>query len=370
MVMKFVFCVLLALLTAGCATKPKYTAEELALIPLVQKTGLPTPTGGFVLAVGGDTITADEITNEPTLKDLAANLPKNSFELFEQQLRPKLEIIIASKVSNILLYREAKKSAGDSIEDALEAAAESEVRKFLLGFDNNYARAEYELKQMGMDWAAFRESRKKMILRQSYIQTKLPEERSVTHREVLNYYNQDVAKKFSTPAKLSFRLIDIQPAKLELADPYLPKAEQAKRLANELFERLQKGEDFAKIAEEYSHGHRSSFGGSWRPVQPDSLAEPYDILATQSQQMQPGQLAGPIETDEHIFIMKLEEKQSAIVVPFDKVQKEIEMTIRFERQTKAINKFNAKLWQQAIISNKREFTAYCLHKLYRQKAEL
>ena len=322
------------------------------------------------MAIGGDTITADEITNEPALKDFTANMPKNDFELFERQVRPRLEIILANKVAIILLYQEAKKSAGDDMEDALEKAAESEVRKFVLDFDNNYARAEYELKQMGMDWAAFREHKKKLILHQSYIQTKLPEERSVTHREVLDYYNQDTTEKFSTPAKLSFRLIDIQPAKLELSDMNSSRTEQAKKLADKLFARLQKEEDFGKIAEEYSHGHRASVGGLWRPVQPDSLAEPYDILATQAQQMQPGQLAGPIETDKHIFIMKLEEKQAASVVPFEKMQKEIEMTIRFERQKKAINEFNAKLWQQAIIANKEDFTVYCLDKLYHQKAEL
>ena len=55
--------VLVLLLIDGCGggSKPKFTEEELARIPFAQKTGLPEASGGFVLAVGGEIVTSDEI---------------------------------------------------------------------------------------------------------------------------------------------------------------------------------------------------------------------------------------------------------------------------------------------------------------------
>jgi len=83
-------------------------------------------------------------------------------------------------------------------------------------------------------------------------------------------------------------------------------------LAGELLGRIDNGEGFGALAGQYSHGHRRLFGGLWKPVQPESLAEPYDILAAEAEKIEPGRTTGPIEAanGEHIFIMKLEDKQS------------------------------------------------------------
>ena len=57
----FLFALSLLVVT-GCGDggKPKFTEEELANMPLPQREGLPSPSGGFVLSVGSDTITSDE----------------------------------------------------------------------------------------------------------------------------------------------------------------------------------------------------------------------------------------------------------------------------------------------------------------------
>ena len=110
----------------------------------------------------------------------------------------------------------------------------------------------------------------------------------------------------------------IEPAKLDITDPNQDRREEARRLAGELVGRIKAGEDFGTLAQKYSHGLGWEIGKLW---QPGSLASPYDVLAAEAEKIEPGQIAGPIETAEHIFIMKLEEKQSASFEPFEKVQK-------------------------------------------------
>jgi parvulin-like peptidyl-prolyl isomerase len=357
---------LAVLLTAGCggSKKPTFTEEELALIPLAQREGLPAWSGGFVLTVGGETITADEIITEPLLKYFRPIAQRSSFEQFKEQARPELEQILATRVSNILLYQQAKQDAGEQVDEALETAAEAEVRRFIASFEGDYAKAEEALKDMPMDWRSFKEHQKKMILVQSYVSSQLPEQGPITYSELVDYYNKMKEQSFATPAKLKFRLIDIEAAKLEVSDPNQSRQQLAKKLANELLGRIRAGEDFVELAKQYSHGHRRLFGGLWKPVQPGSLAEPYDILAAEAERIEPGQIAGPIEAGEHIFIMKLEEKQAGSIEPLEKVQKQVEAQIMLERRKQALDAFGAKLMQQAALGNQAEFVDFCLEKIY------
>jgi len=377
---KRVFLTLLALLlTVGCGKEqPKYTAEELANMPFTQRDGLPEVSGGFVLAVSGETITSDEMIKMPIERN-GMILPlieyfrpiaqRTGFEQFAMTAKAEFEKMLVRNISNILLYQEAKKDAGEQIEGPLEKAIEAEVRKFIVRYDNDYAKAEEVLSQAEMNWESFREYQKKMILSQSYIAKELPNPKPVTYSELIAYYNKVKNERFATKAVLRFRLIDIQPAKIEATGANQNKIEMVKELANELVRRINEGEDFGELAKEYSHGHRAMWGGLWPQLDPDSLAEPYDILAAEAEKIKVGQIAGPIETTGHIFIMKLEEKQATNVEAFEKVQKQIEEEIIYEREMRTREEILAKLVEKASIGNKDAFVDFCLRKIYQMSNE-
>lgn len=358
-------CVILVF--GGCgvgAKKPRFSKEELAKIPLAQRDGFPEATGGFVLVVGGEAITSDEIV-EPLAEYFRPAAQTSDLWQFKANAGGQLKQFVLTKVTNILLYNEAKKHLGENIDEALEKAVEAEVRKFIVSFEGDYARAEKALKEMGMDWASFKEYKKKEIINQSYIATQLPDEEPVTYGELISRYNEMKEEIFSTPATITLRLIDIDSAKLEVAGANQGRLDKAKELATELRLAIVMGEDFGELAKKHSHGHRAMFGGLWKPLRPSSLAEPYDVLAAEAEKMQRGQIAGPIEAGGHIFIMKLEEKQVTNAEPFEKVQKEIEQTIEFERRKKAVDELETKLLQQAALSNVDAFINFCLEEIYR-----
>lgn len=355
------FLLVLVFFLFGCGggNKPKLTEEKPTQNPVTREKTLPEPSGGFVLAVGGETVTSGEIV-ALLIEHFRPIAQRSSFEQFKKQIKAELEQLIITKVSNILLYQQAKKGLGEQIDEVLEKAAETEVRKFIVRFEGDYAKAEEALKQMGMDWASFKESRKKEILSYSYVREKLSQEEPITYSELMATYNDMREEFFTVSAMLKFRLIDLQ-----VTDPNRNSREQTKELANELVRRLQAGEDFGELALVYSHGHRRAFGGLWKRLEPDSLAEPYNVLVAEAEKIEPGQIAGPIEAGEHIFIVKLEEKQAEGVEPFEKVQREIEAKIIFDRRKKAIDELGAKLARQAAIGNRDAFMDFCMAEIYR-----
>ena len=360
----------------GCGDEGKsgVTESELARIAVAQKIELVKASGGLVLMVGGEPITSDEIIKSPAeldgeyvspLEHFKASAQTNSLEQFKKQARDRLESAVMSKISETLLYQHAKRQAGTGIDESLDKMAEKEMRKFVLGFGGDEAKADEALKQRGMDRESFKERQKKLILIQSYIGSKMPKYQPVTYRELVDCYDRMKDKFFSKPAQIRFRLIDVEPAKLDITDPNQDRREEARRLAGELVGRIKAGEDFGTLAQKYSHGLGWEVGKLW---QPGSLKRPYDVLAPEAEKIEPGQIAGPIETAEHIFIMKLEEKQSAGYEPFEKVQKQVENKVIADQRNEVVNRLEARLREQAGLGKTDEFVDFCLEKIYRQQS--
>jgi len=372
-VYRYVFSSLLvSFFATGCALKQQEKPDDsvYTVISAASEADLPSPDGGFTLSVGGETITAGQVANPQLIEKLSPFAKQVDFEQFKKMTRGQIKQLVINRIVEILLYEQAKRQFAENLEDAIEKAVKTEVRKFVASFGADYAKAERALRQMDMDWDSFREYQKKIMLSQYYISTKVPRIGEVTYRQMLDEYNRVKDELFTLPASLRFHLIDIDIAKVQPDDPNQDKTEAAAGLAGELIKRLGAGEDFAALARRYSHGHRRNFGGLWNSVRPDSLAYPYDVLAVLARNTEPGRIAGPVEAGGHIFIMKLEEKVPATVEPFVKVQKQIEAKLRLERRKQAMDKFGRSIVEQAKVANNDAFVDFCLEEIYRRAREL
>ncbi len=358
---KYVFLSALVLFLYGCQTGGKSDSIEKP----AQKTRLQESADGLVLTVADETITSDEIVMAATglLRPIAQN---SDFERFKQQAEPQLKEIITARISNILLYQQAKKNSREDIDQVLERPAQAEIRKFIMDFGGDYAKAEEALKQQGMDWASFKKYQKKMILTEYYLGSLLPKAVPITYSELLARYNQMKEESFVILAAIKFQLLDIEPAKLRITDPNQDWLEQAGKLADELLRQIKAGKDFLEVAKEYPG---VTFAAHSKPVQPESLK--YGILADEAEKLEPGDISGLIETTQqkHIFIMKLEEKHSKGYEPFEKVQRKVKAKIISDRRKQAQDKILAKLRRQAEHELSNEFTEFCLQKIYRMSKE-
>ena len=362
----FISAVLAFVFAGGCSgDKKKAEILQQRIIAHSQPgiSQLPECSGGIALSVGYDTITVDDVVG-PLMTKLGSAARSSDYESFCGQARPEVEGVLAGKISSSLLYQQAKKNASENIDELLDDAAEKQVSKFIASFGGDRAEAEKALKKVGMDWESFKESQKKMMLTQSYVSQELEDDSPVSHTELLEYYNTIREKELSTPSKYQFRLIDIRPEKLDIADPNADRLAEAKKLADEIVGKIKSGADFAELAKKHSNGHRAEFGGLWRPFEPGSLAAPYDVLEEKLMQTETGEIAGPIENSGHIFILRAEDKQAGSFVSFQDAQHKIESAIKLDRRKKAINKMMLKLAGQVSISNKEQFIKQCLKKIY------
>lgn len=367
--------IIMPLLACGCDTGSQsgLTNAELERIAYAQNIELAEAAGNPVLMIGGEAVTSEEIIESPTELGELFISPIEYFkpiaqlidlEQFKERVKEPLKKILTDKISNILLYQHAKRQFGENVEESLEKAAESELRKFLLQFGGDQAKADEALEKSRMDRKSYKERQKRTILIQWYVSSKLRDDRPITYRELKARYDKMKDEFFTRDAMIQFRLIDIQTAKLEVTDPNEDARQLAEKLANELLTRIKAGEDFSELTRQYSHGHMRDFGGLWKPIKPESLAAPYDRLAEAAQRIEPGEIAEPIITDEHVFIMKLEDKQSAGYEPFENVQEYVRKAVLLDRQNEVIDKLNTIVLQQADLGQTDEFLDFCLEKIY------
>ncbi len=352
-----------AFLLSGCSKNKlpqgKFTEEQMETIPYADQSELPQASGGLVLGIGSETITVDEVLAfvERELKPIAeqhANLAT-----FRNQALPHIRDTLRGKVTEILLYQEAQKNSPENIDEIIEKAVESEISRFVSSYDNNYALAENAIKQMGMDWQSFREYEKKLIMTQTYISSTLKEEKRFAYRNLVDYYESIKDEQFTMPGVMEFSIIDIDPEKLTAGvDP--------EAHAKEILARLEAGEDFAEVAKQSSHGPFAATGGKLEPVTPgsNSLTEPYGTLAKHAQQMQSDQITGPIEIQEHLFILKLNHLQHRETKSFAEVQPLIEQQLQFLYRQEQYNKLVSKLILKADIQQLEQFAQFCTREAY------
>jgi parvulin-like peptidyl-prolyl isomerase len=350
------------LVSAGCEDKPAFTPEEMAKLPLAKRDGLPDASGGFTLAVGDQTITAEEVIG-PIFEKLAQSAQQGDFEKFRHVAEPAIERQLVSKIADALLYSRAKKDAGEKIDDELDKVVAVEVRKFVMDFGGDYAKADQALKQMGMDWGEFEQYQRRRILSQSYISQQMPKDMPITYSEMMTAYDATKAELYAMPGELRFRLIDLDLAKMRDIDANRPRQEQARELVEGIVKRIKQGEDFVQVANEYLKANNALTAGDVNAA-PDSLVAPYDVLAKHAATMKPGDTTEPVEVEGHILVMQLIEYQPNGVEPFEKVQNQVKARVSFERMRQAIDKLNEELVQQASMADRERFVNFCVREIY------
>ena len=370
------FLISLVVLTGCSDQKSKLSDEELERIAIAKKVELVHEKGGLVLMVEGETLSSDEMIESPVeglpekvslleyIKPLAQNV---SLDEFKQQARPYIEDIMMTKISNILLYQHAKRETGDNeqVKGMIDSLVEKEWREFVLQFNGDVAKADAELVRMGTNREEFKAEQRKQIITQSFVASKFPKDEPVTYSQLVECYDRMKDEFFAIRAKVSFRLIDINVMQIPLKgdlDPYI----QARNLAEEQMKRIRAGEDFAQVAQEYWDKYGNSFGGFWDSVSLDALARPYDEVVKETDKIEVGQVAGPIEVGEHLFIVKLEARQRQGYEPFEQVQRQVERYLVRERQNTVLHKIASKYLGQASIGETDEFMNFCLETIYKR----
>lgn len=363
---------LLAACLCGCGKdetrKPDVDESRLSAVkPPADQPKMPPPAGGIVLSIESTAVTADELIGpvKPQLDELAAQY---NYVQFSEKAKPLLANILMQKVADIKLYEKAKAALpANADQTVIDRIVEQEVQKFIARYGGNYATAEQMLKKMGTNWQNFHQQQRRVVLVQAFLSDEMKIDKPITYSELRQYYESIKDESYTKDAFTEFRLIDLEIKRFaDPNDPNVNADQKAMEFAKELAGRIKNGEDFADLAKKYSNDEAAQNGGLWKPVRPGSLVKPYDTIETAVENMSIGQVSEPVTAGDHIFIIKLENKQAKNIEPFEKVQTEVEARYVLERRQKMVDDMINKIISQVDMSYAENFIEFCVEQAWRQ----
>jgi parvulin-like peptidyl-prolyl isomerase len=348
---------------SGCGMFAK-KEPDLPYIPLPSPSTLPPRSGGETLSVEGEAITVADMVSaaEAAVHPKTASL---TFDQFSSIVKPRLTEMVNDRIAEIVIYHAAKKGLDtDVTDDRLEPYIDAEVSKFTAKYNGDYSAAEKELAANKMTWQSFRDHQKRRILTMIYVQKEAGDTKPVTHNDLVAYYDTIKDSLYATQGAIVFRIIDVQPDQLQLLDPNQDRLEAAKETAAYVVAMARGGEDFGSLAKTYSSDFSRNSGGLWEPVEPGSLAAPYDLIEQAITKMEPNDISDPIQAKGHIFIVRLEQKQSRAYKPFEEVQADVEKRMAGNRWSKTMDSVMRKRFDISKLGNVESFVDTCVSATY------
>src|SRR5579875_1532889 len=211
----------------------------------------------------------------------------------------------------------------------------------------------------GISFEDFKQNMKNNILTQKVISQEVGGHITVSNQEIQQYYNQHKTEMerpeqvrlseilISTQSPDAVKTANGQTALPEMPSPDVVAKAQAK--ANQIYEMLQKGGNFADLAKQYSDGPTSALGGDLEYFKRGTLSKE---LEDKVFKLQAGQYTEPIRTNQGFVILKVTEHQTGGVPPLKDVEQQIEQQIYVTKMQPALRDYLTKLREEAYIDIK------------------
>jgi peptidyl-prolyl cis-trans isomerase SurA len=273
--------------------------------------------------VGDDLILQSEVEDRaaPLMSDVDAIANPAEREARTNAIRRE---VLERLIDDDLLAQQATELKLTVSNDEIDRAIEQIKHDYGL----NDTQLKDELRKQGLTMAVYRQNTKREILKYRVLNIAVGSKINVGDSEVQSYYDRHM-KSANVQVRASHIFITI-PDDADNATVL-----EREKLAKSLLARAQRGEDFAKLAREYSEdtGTRAE-GGDLGFIGRDILPKPLEELLFS---MNVGDIRGPVRADRGFHIIKLVDKRAKDAKPFAEVQDDIRIRLRqreMERQTK------------------------------------
>ncbi len=189
----------------------------------------------------------------------------------------------------------------------------------------------------------------RQILAQAYLEQKLKETAKVDEKELKAYYEKH-REKFQEPEAVRARHILIEVP--QNATPAQEKEALAK--AQKIRERILKGEDFAKLAKEYSADPGTKDrGGDLGFFTRGQMVKEFEKAAFN---LKPGEVSEPVRTPFGYHLIKVEEVRASKQKTFAEVKNKVREELIQAKEEEAINqtikalskKYHAKIYENRL----------------------
>lgn len=268
----------------------------------------PMTVDGFAAIVNDQVITVGQVLESILPEEERLRLSYSGAELARRRA-----IVFSNGVQRLveqqLIVEDFKKNGG-TIPDRLVNDRVNEIINDR--FNNNRAEFLGALADQRVTLDEWREGIRDRLIVSIVRRQEISDKIRVTPADVREAYEKQKAARFLTKEKVRVRAIAVHKG----AD-----LETTRQNVVLLRGRIIAGDDFADMARQHSSGAGASSGGDLGLVETADLrAELRDAVA----KLKPGELSPVIDAGDDFFLLKLEERQVAGVVPFDVARPKIE----------------------------------------------
>lgn len=220
-----------------------------------------------------------------------------------------------------------------------ETDTKEEVKTFIKNLGSEEKFQEF-LKKEGMSEKSFYE-RIKQRKTEDALENKVAKNIKVSEEEALRYFDNN-REQFNEPEKVRFRHILIKTEKRT--------EEQAKKIAQEIINELEKGDDFIKLAKEKSEDPASKDNGGEYEISRGQMAEEIEKIVFS---LKPGTITKtPVKTQFGYHVIKTEEKIPAKIRTFDEVKETVIAQLTEQKKQEALFKLFSNFSQKTKVEYK------------------
>ncbi len=292
------------------------TAMSLAWIALPALALEKKSSEGPVAVVNGSEITQEDFNRQ--MSHVQQRLASMGRPPIDSQISDMKKEILENLINRELLFQESQKN-GIKVD---EVAINEEVMTLKKRFPSE-AEFKNALTQANLSEAIIRTQLKQGMAIQQFIDTHIVQKATVSDQEMKAFYESSPGL-FKQPEEVRASHILLK------ADPQADKskgAEARKKLLT-IKERLEKGEDFAALAQEFSQGPSSAKGGDLGYFRRGQMVQPFEEAAFA---LRPGEVSDIVETGFGYHLIKVIEKKPETTIPFEDVKDRLQQYLKQQK---------------------------------------
>jgi peptidyl-prolyl cis-trans isomerase SurA len=299
----------------------------------------------IVARVNNDAITlsdvqkADQSLHEEILHDCQGCSPDRVEEVYKEKQKDLLRDLI----DQALLVERAK-DMGISVESDVIKRLD-ELRK-----QNNIASMEdmeKEVEKQGLGWEDLKTQIRNGLLTQEVIRREVGSHINIPSQDVKKYYDEH-QKDFDRPEQVTLSEIFLS---TEGKSP--EEMSSVEKKAEDLRNRVVKGEDFNEIAKHFSEGSTGKDGGLLGTFERGQLDKQLENAVFK---MNKGQMTDVIQTKTGFEVLRVDAHYEAGLQPQDKVENEIMNRIYAQRMQPTMRDYLGQLREQSYVMVKPGYT--------------
>ena len=309
-------------------------ALSLSIAALTVQAEKNEPSIDKVAIVNGSVITSEEFNRE--LNPIKQRISQQGQKISPVQLEGIRNKILDNLINIELLFQESRNNGIEVEKEAID----SQIKSLKQNLSNDTEFKNF-LSELNLSERAFKLKIKKGIAIQKLIETQIADKIKISDEESKAFYdtNPDLFKQ-PEQIKASHILIKVEPGADEI------KKSEAKQKIKNIQQKLNKGEDFAALAKEFSEGPSKNNGGDLSYFQQGQMVKPFEDAAFA---LKTEEVSNIVETQFGYHIIKVVDKKPEKTIAYKNVKENLAQHLKQEKTNQEVKLYLQKLREKSKI---------------------